>query len=99
MIRYVLIPRFCELTGYSETAVERKIERGQWRLGKEYRIAPDGRRLIDLEGVEQWVEEGRETGSRSEEGQSALRSLQQTVRATRKRSKSTEDQSTQPQPT
>lgn len=53
---YVLIPKAAELTGYTPKAIERKIERGQWREGVEWRRAPDGRRLISMAGVAKWVE-------------------------------------------
>ena len=54
--RYVQISKFCELTGYTERAVETKIHRGVWVEGRQYRRAPDGRLLIDMEGYEKWVE-------------------------------------------
>jgi hypothetical protein len=54
--RYVLPRRAAELTGYTVSAIEHKIERGVWREGREYRIAPDGYRLIDMQGYEKWVE-------------------------------------------
>jgi len=98
MIRFVLIPRFCELTGMSEDAVTRNIERGIWRRGEHYRVR-GRRRWMDLEAVERWVEEDEGTASRSEGDQSALASLQQTVRATRRRSESTGDPSSQLQST
>lgn len=61
LIRYVLINAFCDpvtvhYMGYTEKAVEKKIETGVWREGKEYRKAPDGHIMIDLEGVRRWVE-------------------------------------------
>lgn len=56
MIRYVRIPKFVDLTGYTERAVEDKIRRGVWVEGHEYRRAPDGHILVDLQGVEKWVE-------------------------------------------
>lgn len=56
---YVLIPKAAEVTGYTAKAIERKIERGQWREGIEWRRAPDGHRMINLEGVRKWVESGR----------------------------------------
>lgn len=55
-VRYVLLQAFEELTGYTVKSVERKIETGAWREGREYRRAPDGRILVDLEGYERWVE-------------------------------------------
>lgn len=61
MIRYVLIKAFCDpvtvhYMGYTEKAVESKIDKGTWREGKEFRRAPDGHIMIDLEGVRRWVE-------------------------------------------
>ena len=52
------IPRPAELTGYSVKAIERKIEGGLWVEGREWRKAPDGRRLIDMRGYDAWVERG-----------------------------------------
>lgn len=46
LVRYVKPLKFFELTGYSVKAVERKIEEGVWREGREYRIVPDRRMLI-----------------------------------------------------
>jgi len=54
--RYVLIPVASIVTGYSVKAIEKKIDDGVWAEGKEWRRAPDGRRLIDLEGYKKWVE-------------------------------------------
>ena len=56
---FVLIPRAAEITGYSVRAIELKIEKGQWVLGREYVVAPDGRRLISMKGYEQWVLRGK----------------------------------------
>lgn len=55
-VRYVLLPLFEQLTGYTVKAVQRKIEESIWREGHEFRRAPDGRILMDLEGFEKWVE-------------------------------------------
>jgi hypothetical protein len=54
---YVLIAKAAEMTGYSRRAIELKIARGQWREGIEWRKAPDGHRMISLEGVRRWVEQ------------------------------------------
>jgi hypothetical protein len=51
------------LTGYTEKAIERKRHEGVWREGREYRRAPDGRILIDLEGYEAWVAKGGSNGA------------------------------------
>lgn len=54
--KYVLARKFEELTGYTAQAVKRKIQTGVWREGREYRRAPDGHILVNLEGYERWVE-------------------------------------------
>lgn len=54
--RYVRIPKFVEETGYTARAVETKIHRGVWIEGREYRRAPDGSILIDMDGYSRWVE-------------------------------------------
>jgi hypothetical protein len=64
-LRYVLIPKFCAESGYSEKAVRRKIEEGIWLQNRHYRRAPDGHILIDLQGVERWVEGELEPSNRS----------------------------------
>lgn len=50
-LRYVLIPKFCADSGYSEKAVRRKIEDGIWLQNRHYRRAPDGHIMIDRVGV------------------------------------------------
>lgn len=54
--RYIHPAKFEELTGYTVKAITRKIEDQVWREGHEYRKAPDGRILIDIEGYNKWVE-------------------------------------------
>jgi len=54
--RYVLINKFCELTGYTDKAVRRKIEGGIWLEGRHFKKAPDGHVLIDMEAYGRWVE-------------------------------------------
>ena len=55
-VKWVLIPLFCNLTGYTDKAVRRKIEDGVWLQGKHYRKAPDGRVKISLPAYYEWVE-------------------------------------------
>lgn len=55
-VRYVLIPKFIELTCYTEKAMRMKIESGVWLQGRKYRKAPDGHVVIDLDGYERWVD-------------------------------------------
>jgi hypothetical protein len=56
--RFVQLPVFHAITGYSEKAVRRKIETGAWVEGRQYRRAPDGHLLVDMLGYERWVESG-----------------------------------------
>jgi hypothetical protein len=58
-VEYVLIPVFCEITGYSEKAVRRKIEDGIWIEGRHYRKAPDGRITMSVPAYNEWVESAR----------------------------------------
>ncbi len=53
--RFVRIPVAAELTGYTQKAIRRKIESGVWLEGREFRRAPDGNILIDMENFERWV--------------------------------------------
>jgi hypothetical protein len=39
--RYVRLPLFERMTGYTQKAVRRKIEEGIWVEGRQYRRAPD----------------------------------------------------------
>lgn len=54
--RLLRIPLFCAITGYTPSAVEGKIRTGAWAEGKQYKRAPDGHILVDLEGYYKWVE-------------------------------------------
>lgn len=60
--RYVLLKKFEDLTGYTPKAVERKIASRVWLEGHEYRRAPDGHILIDMEGYYRWVAGQRRAG-------------------------------------
>jgi hypothetical protein len=55
-VRYLRVAKFCELTGWTDRAVRRKIQEGVWLEGREYRRAPEGSILIDMQGYNQWVE-------------------------------------------
>lgn len=58
-VRFVTLKQFEALTGYTVDAVNSKIKRGDWLEGAVFIKAPDGRNLIDLEGYEEWVVQGR----------------------------------------
>lgn len=55
MIDHITIDAFCERTGYTRKAVERKIQDGVWLQGHEYVRAPDGRVLISIKGYHKWA--------------------------------------------
>ena len=57
--RYVTIEEASMRTGYSVIAINRKIDAGVWIEGREWVKAPDGRRLVDRDGYERWVRNGR----------------------------------------
>jgi len=57
--RYVMIPLFAAMTGYTDKAVRAKIAAGVWRQGNHYVKAPDGHMLVDLDAYEAWAS-GRE---------------------------------------
>lgn len=55
---YVRIKLAAELTGYTEKAINRKIDSGAWPYGKLWTYAPDGSRMVIMEGYSKWVEMG-----------------------------------------
>lgn len=57
-VKFVTIGKASELLGYSKGAIHAKIDNGVWLEGVHWTRAPDGRRLIDLGGIEQWAEGG-----------------------------------------
>lgn len=57
--RFVLVHVAALVLGYTEKAINQKIDGGVWREGHEWRRAPDGKRFVDLRGVERWVDHGR----------------------------------------
>ena len=55
--RYVRIGEASEaVTGITQSAAEKLIERGVWLRNREWRKGPDGRRYLDLRAFEKWVE-------------------------------------------
>lgn len=55
-LRYVTIKKFAADSGYSAKAIRVKIERGVWIEGRQYRRAPDGRLMVDVDAVARWIE-------------------------------------------
>ncbi len=55
-MKWVTKKKAAELSGYSEKAIERKIEEGIWLNGVVWIKAPDGRILISTDGIDAWAE-------------------------------------------
>lgn len=55
-LRYVTLAKYADMSGYTVKAIEKKIETGVWIEGRQFRKAPDGRIMVDVQGVERWVE-------------------------------------------
>ncbi|WP_241693388.1 excisionase [Endozoicomonas acroporae] len=56
MVDYVRIEKFCELTGWSESWVRKRISKQVWQEGREYVHLPGNRIVVSIRGYEAWVE-------------------------------------------
>lgn len=54
--RYVTVGLASAKIGLTPKAIRRKIEDGVWRESVEWRRAPDGHVMIDMDAVERWIE-------------------------------------------
>jgi hypothetical protein len=54
--KYVTVKLYALISGKSEGAIRKKIERGIWLEGRHYRRDPEGCIWINTEGVESWLE-------------------------------------------
>jgi hypothetical protein len=54
--RYVTLSMAAALTGRTVKSMERKIARGVWLEGREFRRDPDRGICVDMEGLNKWVE-------------------------------------------
>lgn len=55
-LKWVLIPLFCKLTGYTDDAVRCKIRDGVFLEGIHFKRAKDGRITMNLPAYYEWVE-------------------------------------------
>ena len=53
---WVKLKKAAQCTGYTERALYGKISRGQLEEGIHWIKAPDGRLLIDMDALTQWIE-------------------------------------------
>ena len=58
MFEYPTVDKFSAESGYSEKAIRAKMSDGTWQEDQQWIKAPDGRVLIIVEGIKQWVEAG-----------------------------------------
>lgn len=54
--RYVTVALAAKMLGLTVAAIRKRVQRGQWIEGKEWRRGPDGRIWVDTEGIVKWVE-------------------------------------------
>jgi len=55
-MHWVLLKKYCELSGESRDSFNSKRRRGLVALGKHFRKAIDGRIWVNLQEMERWVE-------------------------------------------
>lgn len=51
----VKIAKFCDMTGYTRSAVDNKIHRGDWLEGYEYVRSSNGEVTVDIVGYNRWA--------------------------------------------
>lgn len=55
-MKWILLKKLSESTGYSEAALRQKIQRGEWVCGIHFIYSPDGRIQFSTEAYDKWVE-------------------------------------------
>ena len=56
ILKWVLIVKFAELSGYSQNAIQMKIKNGLWENRVHFIKGPDGKYQINPEEVMKWIE-------------------------------------------
>lgn len=59
------LDKFCAATGWTDKAIRRMIEKGEWIDGREYSRTPSNRILISITGYEAWVSHYRKAVPRT----------------------------------
>lgn len=54
--RFVTIEMCAAITGLTRSAINKRMGRGYWIEGRQWRRAEDGRIWIDMQAVEKWVQ-------------------------------------------
>lgn len=58
-LKWVKLPKYCELSGDTACAVRHRRKKGQWLDGVQSKCAPDGNLWVNLAEVEQWIEQNQ----------------------------------------
>ncbi len=53
--RYVTIDKCSEFYGFTKEAIRQLKKKGQWREKIHWRKAPNGRILIDIKAIDEWI--------------------------------------------
>lgn len=53
---WIKVSQFCEMSGYTPKAVERKRQAGVWPEGVVWTLAPDGNVHVNWEAYQAWVQ-------------------------------------------
>lgn len=56
MIKHILLKKFCEITGYTEQAIRKKINRGEWVEGVHFSRSGDSKIKVNIERYERWCQ-------------------------------------------
>ena len=55
---WLMVDKFCQITGLSKDAVKSKRFKGVWPDGFVTKKAPDGNLYVNIDQYEKWVEQG-----------------------------------------
>ncbi len=58
IVKWVKLKRYCEISGDTPDAVQKKVARGIWLDSHHIKTAGDGARWVNTEAVDNWVENG-----------------------------------------
>lgn len=61
----VTIKKFSEITGYSEEAIRQKLKKGIWRFREHAYKGPDGRIMINVNSIYEWIKSTMEITNES----------------------------------
>ena len=61
----VTIKKFSENSGYSEEAIRQKLKKGIWRFREHAYKGPDGRIMINVKSIYEWIKSTTEASNGS----------------------------------